>query len=236
MKSPDDLQAWLEPWRRLGEGFLAGGAPGGGVAEANAAFTRFAEGYASLLRPAAGAGAGREWARYTAELRALAERFVTSAFPEWPTGPHAGNEWSRELANWSTVLGGIATDAAERFSASLGRDPPVSLRAAFDRWIDAAEAAYQAAAHSDAFIGAQARLVNAFVKERARQQDLLERGARALGLPTRREIDSLHDALRALRPAPAADAAAAPAAPAAPRAGRKAAPRARTAKPRRPRQ
>ena len=236
MKSPEDFNAWLEPWRRLGEGFLGGPRPGAGpsagVAEANAAFARFAEGYTSLLRPAAGAGGGREWATYTAELRGLAERFVKGAFPEWPTLPGAGEAWSRELAHWSTILSGIAADAAERFSASLGADPPATLRAAFDRWIDSAEAAYQVAAHSDAFIGAQARLINAFAAERARQQELLERGARALGFPSRSEVDALHDAIRELR---ASAPGAAPAAPAAPRAKRTAVKGARAPKTRRPR-
>ena len=219
MKPTGDLEAWLGAWQRLGEGFLT--PTGAAAAEATAAFTRFAEGFAGLSRPAAGPGAPEEWQRFTTELRGLAERFVTGSFPAWPAPPGAGPEWAGALEGWSRILTGIATDTANRFAAALATRPPATLRASFDRWIDCAEAAYQAAAHGDAFLAAQARLVNVFVVQRRRQQELLERTARALGLPTRAEVDALHDALRALRDAPAPAAASRPRPPT-----RKSAPRA----------
>ena len=200
MKPTGDLETWLGAWTRLGEGFVAptGDAP----VEATAAFARFAAAFSNLSRPARGLAAPDEWQRFTTQLRALAERFVADSFPAWPAAPGAGPEWASALEGWSQILAGIATDTANRFAAALAGRPPATLRATFDLWIDCAEAAYQAAAHGDSFLAAQARLVNGFVLERARQQELLERTARALGLPTRTEVDALHDALRALREAP----------------------------------
>ena len=101
------------------------------------------------------------------------------------------------------------------FAARLAApEPPATLRATFDAWIDCAEAAFQAAAHSEAFAQAQARLFNEFVRAKARQQTLIERLAKSAGVPTRSEVDALHDELRALK----GELAAARATPAAPRA------------------
>ena len=111
----------------------------------------------------------------------------------------------RALDAWSAVLRGIAANTASLFAARLqSTQPPASLRATFDAWIECAEAAFQASAHSDGFIAGQTRLINEFVTQKARQQELVERGARALGLPTRSEVDALHDAVRAMKPAAAA--------------------------------
>jgi hypothetical protein len=231
----DDSDAWLADWRRLTEGLAAHNLGAGvatglpGLREASAAFARFAEDYGRLGRPAAGA-ATPDVARFNADLRALAERLIGTAVPAFPRAAGAGPEWLTALEAWSTVLAGIASDTAARFAAQLASSaPPPTLRAAFDCWIDCAEAAFQHAAHSDAFVTAQARLINAFVAERARQQTLVEQAARALGLPTRAEVDGLHDAVRALRQQPppatrpvAARRASAPGARVAPRVRRQA--------------
>jgi hypothetical protein len=167
------------------------------LGEASSAFARFAQDFA---RNGQGAGTAAETARLTAELQSLAQRFHASALPAWPAPQAAGPEWTAALAAWSMVLADIARDTAARYAARLAAVPPLaSLRAAFDAWIDCAEAAFQAAAHSEAFTRAQARLINELVAARGRQQALLEQGARALGLPTRSEVDGLHAAIRELR-------------------------------------
>ncbi len=199
MKPVDEAEAVLGAWKRLGEGFLGGtGVPPGPV-DATAAFARFAADYAALSRPAAGPAAPEAWNRFTRDLHALADRFVGSAVPTWPAPAAAGAEWASAVDAWAKVLADISTETARRFATSLAADPPATLRATFDRFIDSAEGAYQVAAHSDAFIAAQARLLNEFVRARGRQQEFLERGARALGLPTRSEVDALYDQLRELR-------------------------------------
>ena len=217
MKSIDDPKAWLAEWQRLSEGVLArAGRPPdgrGGLEDAGAAFAYFADAYARLAPPAAGttgAAGGEDWQRFIKELGALAEGFVSGAFPAWPAPAGGSAAWSAALRDWSQVLAGIAADTARRFATRHAADPSISLRATFDRWIDCAEAAYQSAARSDAFVAAHARLVNEFVAERGRQHALLERGARAFGMPTRAEVDALHDTVRALREAEKAPAPPAP--------------------------
>ena len=208
MKAPGDGDGWLGPWRQFAERVAAGeGSAAAGRAsleQAGAAFARFAEEFAALGRPPDAAAAAR--AEYARQLNALAERFVSASFPPWPAPAGADPGFARALEAWARVQAAIAADAARRFAARLvAPDAPTTLRATFDAWIEAAEAAFQSHARSDAFVAAQARLLNEFVAQRARQQALLERAARAAGMPTRAEVDALYDELRALsRPAGAA--------------------------------
>lgn len=216
MKSTADEVPGLADWQRLAQAFGLGATPGvrPPLEQAGAAFARFAEQFAALGRPAPGAAAAGR-AEHARELAALAERFVASSFPAWPTPPGADADWVRALEGYSRALAAIGADTAQRFAARLAAPgAPLTLRGAFDAWIESAEAAFQASAHGDAFVGAQTRLINEFVRQRARQQALVEQAVRAVGLPTRAEVDALHDALRALstaqRAQPAATAAAAP--------------------------
>jgi hypothetical protein len=225
-----DLDSWLEQWRALGDGewrrwlgagFPAAGAAGPALYDAGAAFTRFAEEFARLARVGGGADAA-EPARRHEELEALALNFMSRALPPWPAWPGQGAEWTAALQGWSMVLAEIARATATAFAARLAAaDPPATLRATFDAWIDCAERAFQAAAHSEAFAQAQARLFNELVRARARQQAVTEQLARSAGVPTRSEVDALHDELRALRAELAAARAAPPPEPAAPRAARR---------------
>jgi hypothetical protein len=207
-----------------GSAAVTGTAVGGFAAlrEASAAFARFAQDFARCYGQAA--RTEEDAARLPGELQALAQRFHASVLPAWPAVHAAGPEWPQALAAWSMVLADIARDTAARFAARLASAPrPATLRATFDAWIDCAEAAFQAAAHTEAFTGAQARLINGLVAARGRQQALVEQGARALGLPTRSEVDGLHSAIRELRRALEPTRVAKPAAPrpAAPRARRR---------------
>jgi hypothetical protein len=203
---------------------MGGPAPGGFAAlgPAGSAFARFAQDFARCYEQGRGARSAEDSARLDGELQALAQRFHASAIPAWPVLNAAGSEWPAALAAWSMVLAEIARDTAARFAARLASSlSPPTLRSAFDAWIDCAEAAFQAAAHSEAFAAAQARLINELVAVRGRQQALIEQGARALGLPTRSEVDGLHAAIRELRRGLDEARNAAPPRPAAPRTRRR---------------
>jgi hypothetical protein len=223
----ETADAWSNEWRNLGQAewqrwlgavlSSAGPAQPVGLPEAVAAFTSFAEEFGRLARSAADADPAVAQ-RLTGELEALARNFFARAVPAWPSWAGQGAEWAAALQAWSMVLADVARTTATAFAARLAApDPPATLRAAFDAWIDCAEAAFQSAAHSAAFAHAQARLFNELVRVRARQQSLLEQVARSAGLPSRSEVDALHDQLRALRAELAASRGAAPAAPAAKR-------------------
>ena len=201
----DPTEALLAQWRALTEArwpSAPGGTPLGadalaGLGAAAAAYTRFAQDFARLSERRGERPAPLAAEHLALELGALAERFFTAAVP---AGAAAAAGLPKDaLGAWSQVLGKIAQDAALRFATRLGAaDPPTSLRAAFDAWIDAAESAFQQAAHSEAFVAAQTRLLNEFVAARAAQQALLERGARLAGMPTRADIDALYMRVRTL--------------------------------------
>jgi hypothetical protein len=226
-----DAENWLDQWRSLGEGEWrrwlgagqAGATPhGAALHDAGVAFTRFAEEFARLAGQGPGADPA-EVARRGEELEALAQNFMSRAMPAWPSWPGQGAEWAAALQAWSMVLADIARATAIGFAARLAApEPPTTLRATFDAWVDSAEQAFQAAAHSEAFARVQARLFNELVRARARQQALIEQAARSAGVPTRSEVDALHDELHALKAELAAARSAPPARPPpAPRAPRR---------------
>jgi len=220
----DTPGAWLSEWRSLGQaqwqrwagGF---GVPGGpsaplaGLHDAAAAFTSFTEEFSRLARVAAHADPA-EAARRRGELETLAQNFLARAVPAWPAWAGQGAEWAAALQAWSMALAEVARETAGAFAARLAApDPPATLRATFDAWIDCAEAAFQSAAHSDAFAKAQARLFNELVRARASQQAMIEQVAKHAGVPTRSEVDALHDELHALKAELALVRSAPPAAP-----------------------
>jgi Poly(R)-hydroxyalkanoic acid synthase subunit (PHA_synth_III_E) len=98
---------------------------------------------------------------------------------------------------WSDAL----RDAAEGF-ARRALDPAhaaAKADALYDAWIDCAEDAYGRMAHGEAYCAAQADLVNAHSTLRAEARALLEHWAKALDLPTRSELNSLHRSVKALQ-------------------------------------
>ena len=178
----------------------------GAAAAAYTALARELARFAELARstappPAAGpsAAAGAA-AGVSEELAAFARRLFSQALPRWPGADAAFPEWARALENFNAVLAEAAREAATRYGALLrGESAPTTLRGLFDAWIDCAEAAFQSAAHTERYASAQATLINEFATLRARQQELAERAARALGQPTRAEVDALHATVRELR-------------------------------------
>ena len=214
-------ESWLSHWQSLRDAAWPqppSGAPGdgadpssgpAGLHESSSAFARFAAEFARVGASFGPAANPSDRARLESELEALAQRFFAGAVPPWPALPGQGADWAVALQAWSMVLAEIARASAAAFVARLaGPDGPRTLRATFDVWIDCAESAFQSAAHSEAFAQAQGRLLNEFVRLRIRQQALLEQAARLAGLPTRREVDLLHDSVQELkaelarRPAP----------------------------------
>jgi len=99
-------------------------------------------------------------------------------------------------AHWDT----IGRAAAGKFGAQLAR--PASgapdLRKLYDLWIDCAEEAYAQTAHSDAFARSVAELVNTALSLQIEGRKYLQQWARAVGVPTREEIDALTDRINEL--------------------------------------
>jgi hypothetical protein len=100
---------------------------------------------------------------------------------------------------WSDAL----RDAALAFTARLGATPsapltPDALNKLYDSWIDCAEAAYARTAHTESFCDALADFVNASSRWRRESNAGAEVWAKWLDLPTRSEINTLAQRLRAL--------------------------------------
>ncbi|MCB1625465.1 MAG: hypothetical protein KDI32_12815 [Pseudomonadales bacterium] len=81
---------------------------------------------------------------------------------------------------------------------SSAHQPPPTLRALFDLWIDCAEDAYATCVHSDAFCRVQAELANSVNALKLAQREQFEQLARQLDLPTRTESDALIQRIRTL--------------------------------------
>ena len=176
------LNAWLRLWTGTGAG------PAGGLGMAITAFQRFAKDYAQL---AATSGAT------PADWEELGRRLAAEVMPAWPGGlaPTAAQGGAAALAAMSTA-------AASGFARRLQAEPrPATLRAAFDAWVDAAEEAFRATAFTDGFTAAQAALCNELVRLRSSQQGTLDEALRLAGMPSRGEVDALHDTVRELREA-----------------------------------
>jgi len=102
------------------------------------------------------------------------------------------------------LLATIAADACERLVTALwGPDasgPPItSLRELRDVWVECGEQAYAQAAHRQDFTGALTESVAAAVELCFEQRQLAEAWSRALGLPTRSEVDAIGERLHRLQ-------------------------------------
>jgi len=101
---------------------------------------------------------------------------------------------------WSDAL----RDAAINFATQLV--PPstpttlsaTDLRKLYDDWIDCAEDAYARTAHTEAFCNSLAEFVNASSEWRREMQAQIEHWSKLLDLPTRAEINTLAQRLRAV--------------------------------------
>jgi polyhydroxyalkanoate synthase subunit PhaE len=100
---------------------------------------------------------------------------------------------------WSDTL----REAASAFVARLGAAQsaplaPETLHRLYDSWIDCAEESYACTAHSEAFCDALADYVNASSHWRRESSAGAEFWSKLLDLPTRNEINTLAQRLRAL--------------------------------------
>lgn len=108
-------------------------------------------------------------------------------------------------SQWNDIIGRSLRELAERLAPGLkGGAAPGSMKEVYDLWVDAAEGVYGQAARAGAFVQAQAELTNATSQLRSAQRELLEEWARQFDLPTRSELNSIHQQLRELKAALAA--------------------------------
>jgi len=108
-------------------------------------------------------------------------------------------------SQWNDIIGKSLHELSERLAPRLKAGAaPGSMKEVYDLWVDAAESVYGQAARAGAFVQAQAELTNATSQLRSAQRELIEDWARQFDLPTRSELNSIHQQLRDLKAALAA--------------------------------
>jgi class III poly(R)-hydroxyalkanoic acid synthase PhaE subunit len=102
-------------------------------------------------------------------------------------------------SQWNEIIAAALRELGTKISPQLQNGVlPTSMKQIYDVWVESAEAAYSRAAHGAAFMQAQAELSNALSQLRIAQRELMEEWARQFDLPTRAELNSLHQKLRQL--------------------------------------
>lgn len=139
-------------------------------------------------------------------MNAAAVRDALSTPPVGPLREHVERWQQAMLAQldyqeasqaFSAQLGEIMRLAMGNFERRLAArgeagQPPASMRALFDEWIEAGEEAWAERAGGDAFVAALGRYTNAQIRVRAAMADQTNRMVKSLGLPTRDEVDADH--------------------------------------------
>jgi class III poly(R)-hydroxyalkanoic acid synthase PhaE subunit len=104
--------------------------------------------------------------------------------------------------HWNDIIGKALRELGERLAPKLKSGAtPASVKEVYDLWVDSAEGVYAQAARNAGFVQAQAELTNALSSLRGAQRELVEEWSKQFDLPTRAEINSIHQQLRELKAA-----------------------------------
>jgi len=98
----------------------------------------------------------------------------------------------------------VFADSLAQLSAQLEQragqgQAPDDVRAMFDLWVECGEQVFAQVARDDVFVQAQAECGNAFNQLKLAQGVLIEHWLKAHDLPTRSELNSLHQRMRELQ-------------------------------------
>jgi class III poly(R)-hydroxyalkanoic acid synthase PhaE subunit len=110
-------------------------------------------------------------------------------------------QFQQRYAQFAQQNDAIMQDAFQVMKKRLDAAPPTPKSPAelYDTWIDCAEGTYHQAAHSDNFARLLAELCNISSAFKVERGKLSEQVARHLDLPSRAEVDTLHQQVRALK-------------------------------------
>ena len=167
---------------------LAGIDPGRGFSPAAPGFAPFAPGFPPAAPDAAPAlGPAREHQERAQRAAAAWQRL---------------DDAQRRLQRlWTDALREAAAEFTQRLADAAPPAGAPGLQRLYDTWIDCAEEAYARTAHGQAFCDALADQVNAGSDWRRETRASVEAWAKLWDLPTRSEINSLAERLRAVEEA-----------------------------------
>jgi polyhydroxyalkanoate synthase subunit PhaE len=114
------------------------------------------------------------------------------------------HEYTQINARYHALLQQVNTKGIARLQEMLGNHTEPgkqldSMKALYDLWVDAMEAAYAEMALSDEYRDVFGAMVNAQMQVRKLQQQQTEQMCRELGIPTRSEVHSLGQRVQQLR-------------------------------------
>lgn len=121
--------------------------------------------------------------------REMNER-VWRGFEAWVAVRRASTDFQNEMTN--TGFHTYEKMLRELVEKGEREEKVTTLRELFDLWIDMGEAAYGELFATDGFAELQGRLVNASMQYQMRSRELEEELLKAMGQPTRAEIDQVH--------------------------------------------
>lgn len=105
-------------------------------------------------------------------------------------------------SQWNEIIALALRELGTKITPQLSAGAtPGSVKEVYELWVNSAESAYSRVAHGAAFIQAQSELTNASSQLRIAQRELLEDFSRQFDLPTRAELNSIHQQLRELKAA-----------------------------------
>lgn len=106
------------------------------------------------------------------------------------------------VAEWNDIIADGMRELGSRLEPRVRSGAaPGSMKEIYDLWVESAESVYASAAHGAKFMQAQAELTNAASQLRIAQRELIEEWSRQLDLPTRAELNALHQQIRELKSA-----------------------------------
>ncbi|MBI3441944.1 MAG: class III poly(R)-hydroxyalkanoic acid synthase subunit PhaE [Proteobacteria bacterium] len=113
-------------------------------------------------------------------------------------------EFQRKSRAYDVAMSKIGLEAVQKFQEYLAnppqdQEPLTSLKGIYTKWVDLCEEIYGRYAMSDEYTRLYGEVVNALMAFKQQQNKLTDDAVGQFNLPTRREIDSLHERLQALR-------------------------------------
>lgn len=117
---------------------------------------------------------------------------------------HQWVEYQQKSRAYDAAMSKVGLDAVRKFQEFLanppeGQEPLKSLKEIYTKWVDVCEDIYAKYAMSDEYIALYGETVNALMAFKKQQNKLTDDMLGQLNMPTRKEIDSLHERMHALR-------------------------------------
>lgn len=113
-------------------------------------------------------------------------------------------DYQRALHDYTATYGEIGVKSVEALQQQLeqreaNNEPISSLREMYDLWVDSCEAAYGEYVSTDKYGAIYGQLVNSLMALKRHGSMMVDESLGAMNMPTRSEIDTLHERLQEVR-------------------------------------